>query len=73
MLFVIQIECFFNAGEDTADQMSEAIVDGLENLRQYGGARVVGSYEQEDTDEWRSLALSQLDVPATCSITVDRL
>lgn len=47
-LLVIQYEQFFDA--DDAGDLIEAIRRGLEALREYGGAHVIGSYSTSDPD-----------------------
>lgn len=68
-LIVVQYEQFFET--DDGGDIAEAMREGLEALRTYGGARVVGSYETEDDTKFRSKALTSITIGSPITITID--
>lgn len=68
-IFVVQYEQFFNLDENNT--IEEAVRDGIDNLRDYGGARVTGSYETQDDDKFRNKAVKTITINAPVVITVD--
>lgn len=59
-IIVVQYEQFFELPD--APNITEAVKDALDLLRQYGGARVVGSYGTKDTKEFRDKALGSITI-----------
>ena len=68
-ILVIQYEQFFML--DESNNIEEAVKEGLDNLRGYGGARIIGSYETEDNDKFRNKAVNSIIVNAPVIIDVD--
>jgi len=62
-IIVVQLECFYNPEEDFANEIEESITEGLDALRQQGGARVTGSYLTIDDDVFRNKAVESIDLP----------
>lgn len=68
-VLVVQYEQFFDLKEDS--DLPEAIRDSLETLRMYGGGRVVGSYETEETKEWLGKAVDTITVHSPMTVRID--
>ena len=72
---VITYEQFFTLPEDT--NVEEAIREGLESLRMYAGARVIGCYSfageafDEENKEWADKALDRITLPIKTDIRID--
>ena len=70
-LLVIQYEQFFELDAPNDYRLTEEIRAALQVLREQGGARVVGSYETEDTAKWQDKAVSEIIVLSPTVISVD--
>ena len=68
-ILVVQYEQSFDLSEYT--DLSTAVREGLDVLRGYGGARVIGSYVTEETKDWLDKAVDYLTVDAPVIIEVD--
>jgi hypothetical protein len=68
-VFVVQYEQFFDA--DDVGDISEAIHQGLETLRAYAGARILGSYDAIDDDKFRGQAVTHISITRPINIEVD--
>ena len=72
---VITYEQFFTLPEDS--NVEEAIREGLEALRMYAGARVIGCYSfagaafDKENKEWADKALNRLSLPVETDICID--
>jgi hypothetical protein len=71
-ILVVQMEMFFNINEDDISEIAEAVHDSLEKMREFGGARVIGSYAGIDTAEFRSRLVDSIEIPTTTKLLVDR-
>jgi hypothetical protein len=69
-LLVVQYEQFFES--DDLPTLPEEIDRALEIMREQAGARVVGSYSVEDTQEFRDRAVDYIEVTQPMKIRVDR-
>ena len=71
-ILVVQYEQFFTLGDEIAD-LPEAIKEGLENLREYAGAHVVGSYQDVDNAKFRDKARSYIviDIDQPVKLAID--
>ena len=70
-VYVIQYEQVWYPDEDELSPLVEAVREGLEVLRQYAGARVVGSYEAEETEEFKDRGQDTITVPLTTKLLID--
>ncbi len=68
-ILVIQYEQFFDLSEH--NDLSEAVRAGLDTLRRSGGARVIGSYETEETKDWLAKAIDSITIKGPLVIEVD--
>ena len=69
-ILVIQYEQFF-ALDAIDNDITGATREGLDILRGYGGARIIGSYETEDDPKFRDKRVASITVDAPVIITVD--
>ncbi len=68
-ILVVQYEQFFNL--DESNSIEEAVREGLDHLRGYAGARVIGSYETQEDDKFLNKAVTTIIVNAPVTISVD--
>ncbi len=68
-ILVIQYEQFFDL--DECNNIEEAVREGLDSLRGYGGARVVGSYETQGDAKFLGKAVTTITINAPVTIDVD--
>jgi hypothetical protein len=71
-ILVVQMEMFFNINEDDISDIAEAVYESLEKMREQAGARVIGSYADHDSAEFRNRAVDSIEIPAPTKLLVDR-
>ncbi len=69
-ILVIQYEQFFELNKEDND-IPEAAREGLDILRGYGGARIIGSYETEDNAKFRDKAITSIIINSPVTLTID--
>lgn len=69
-IVVVQYEQSFDLTD--ASSITEAVTDALDVLRQYGGARVVGSYTTKDDKEFQDKALGSITIESPITLQFDK-
>jgi len=69
-VLVIQYEQFFGLDEGY-NGIPEAVREGLDILRSYGGARVINSYETEDNAKFLDKAITSIIINSPVTLKID--
>ena len=69
-VLVIQYEQFFELNEECTS-IQDAVREGLDILRSYGGARIIDSYETEDNAKFRDKAITSIIINSPITLKID--